>query len=102
MNIMISNISLDFKNEDLKNLFTPFGDVQSADIAIDGFTEQPRGFGYVEMQEEEQALAAIQALDQSEVNGCVIGVRAVAESEFRKGSYKVSTGSVNLMRQRRR
>lgn len=98
MNIYVGNFSTQLKDEDLKNLFVPHGEVTSAVVAIDGFTEQSRGFGYVEMPVEEEARAAIAALNQKEVNGATLTVEEAEPKETRKGSYKVGSGSINPYR----
>lgn len=98
MNILISNLDTQLKNDDLRTLFTPYGDVQNAEIAIDAFTDRPRGFGYVEMPQDEQAQAAITALHGSELAGQVITVTQAEARQERKGSYKVGNGAVNVYR----
>ena len=75
MNIYISRFDLQWKNIDLENLFTPYGDVSSAEISIDGFTDKSRGFGYVEMPDEEQAKKAIAALNKTVVAGHELSVQ---------------------------
>jgi RNA recognition motif-containing protein len=98
MNIVISNLDTQLQGDDLRNLFTPYGEVETAEIAIDAFTDQSRGFGYVEMPQEEQARAAIAALHQKELSGRVINVQQAEPKEVRKGSYKVGNGAVNIYR----
>lgn len=98
MNIYVSNLDTQLKNEDLKKLFTPHGDVQTAEIAIDAFTDQSRGFGYVEMPDEDQARKAIEALDNSDVSGQKITVQEAEPKTTPKGSYKVGNGAVTMYR----
>ena len=98
MNIHVSNLDTNLKDADLRSLFTPHGEVESAEIAIDSFTDKPRGFGYVEMPDDEQAKAAIAALDQKEVSGRQIIVKEAEPKHIRRGSYKVGDGSVNVYR----
>lgn len=98
MNIYISNFDVRLKNDDLKSLFTPYGEVQSAEIAIDGFTELSRGFGHVEMPDEEQAQTAIAALNQKSIDGRVVTVRQAEPKEDHRGSYKVGSGAVKAYR----
>ena len=98
MNIYVANFDPQLKNEDLKNLFAPHGVVQSAEVVIDAFTDKSRGFGYVEMPVEEEARAAITALNQTEVNGRLIKVQEAEPRELRRGSYKVGNGGVNPYR----
>jgi len=69
MNIYVGNLSWNLKDQDLANLFTPFGEVASAKIVMDKFTQRSKGFGFVEMKEDTQAQAAIAQLNGSEVDG---------------------------------
>jgi RNA recognition motif-containing protein len=98
MNISITNLDTRLTSEDLRNLFAAYGEVKTAEIAIDAFTDQPRGFGMVEMPQEEQARAALTALNQSEQSGRVISVKEAEPKTERKGSYKVGNGAVNVYR----
>jgi RNA recognition motif-containing protein len=69
MNIYVGNLSWNLKDQDLANLFTPYGEVASAKIVMDKFTQRSKGFGFVEMPNDEQAQAAIAQLNGSEVDG---------------------------------
>jgi RNA recognition motif-containing protein len=69
MNIYVGNLSWGLKDQDLANLFTPYGEVSSAKIVMDKFTQRSKGFGFVEMPNDEQAQAAIAQLNGSEVEG---------------------------------
>src|SRR5215216_5357772 len=69
MNIYVGNLSWGLKDQDLANMFTPFGEVASAKIVMDKFTQRSKGFGFVEMPNDEQAQAAIAQLNGSEVDG---------------------------------
>jgi RNA recognition motif-containing protein len=69
MNIYVGNLSWGLKDQDLANLFTPYGEVASAKIVMDKFTQRSKGFGFVEMPNDEQAQAAIAQLNGSEVEG---------------------------------
>ena len=69
MNIYVGNLSWNLKDQDLANLFTPYGEVASAKIVMDKFTQRSKGFGFVEMLNDEQAQAAIAQLNGSEVDG---------------------------------
>jgi RNA recognition motif-containing protein len=63
MNIYVGNLSWNLKDQDLTELFTPYGEVSSAKIVIDKFTQRSKGFGFVEMPNDEQAQAAIAQMD---------------------------------------
>lgn len=69
MNIYVGNLSWSLKDQDLANLFAPFGEVASAKIVTDKFTQRSKGFGFVEMSNDEEAQAAIAQLNNSEVEG---------------------------------
>ncbi|MBS1653969.1 MAG: RNA-binding protein [Bacteroidetes bacterium] len=69
MNIYVGNLSWSLKDQDLANLFAPFGEVASAKIVTDKFTQRSKGFGFVEMPNDEEAQAAIAQLNGSEVEG---------------------------------
>ncbi len=69
MNIYVGNLSWNLKDQDLSNLFASHGEVISAKIVNDKFTNRSKGFGFVEMANDDQAQAAIAALNGSEVDG---------------------------------
>lgn len=69
MNIYVGNLSWNLKDQDLSNLFATHGEVASAKIVTDKFTNRSKGFGFVEMPNDDQAQAAIAALNGSEVDG---------------------------------
>lgn len=69
MNIYVGNLSWNLKDQDLSNLFASHGEVASAKIVLDKFTNRSKGFGFVEMPNDDQAQAAITALNGTEVDG---------------------------------
>src|SRR5437762_1914136 len=69
MNIYVGNLSWGLKDQDLANLFAPFGQVTSAKIVTDKFTQRSKGFGFVEMATDAEAQAAIAQLNGSEIEG---------------------------------
>src|SRR5205085_12250550 len=69
MNIYVGNLSWGLKDQDLANMFAPFGEVTTAKIVMDKFTQRSKGFGFVEMPNDDQAQAAISQLNGSEVDG---------------------------------
>ena len=69
MNIYVGNLSWNLKDQDLSNLFAAHGEVTSAKIVTDKFTNRSKGFGFVEMANDDQAQAAIAALNGTEVDG---------------------------------
>ena len=83
MNIYVSNLGFNVKDEDLKEFFTPYGEVTSAKIISDKFTGQSRGLGFVEMSDDEAARKAIAELDQASVEGRSIKVMEARPKEDR-------------------
>ena len=78
MEIFVSNLDFRIGDEDLKSLFEEYGDVISAKIVIHKFSGRSKGFGFVEMEDEEDANTAIEELNQTDFNGSIILV-AVAK-----------------------
>jgi RNA recognition motif-containing protein len=66
MNIFVGNLSFKATENDLKSVFAGFGDVTSAIIVKEKAGVKSRGFGFVQLPDERQALAAIAALDGKE------------------------------------
>src|ERR1700712_1357393 len=92
MNIYVGNLSWGLKDQDLANLFTSFGEVASAKIVMDKFTQRSKGFGFVEMPNDEQAQAAIAQLNGSEIEGRNLVVNESRPKEGGEGGFKKSGG----------
>ena len=101
MNIYISNLDNDIKDQDLKELFQSFGEVTAARIETDVFTGVSRGFGYVEMTDEASATKAINELDQSTVRGLIVSVSPALSKPLHRGSYKVGSSSIKTYKFKR-
>ena len=69
MNIYVGNLSWGLADQDLTNLFAQYGEVASAKIVIDKFTQRSKGFGFVEMPNDEEAKTAIASLNETELDG---------------------------------
>ena len=72
--LYVGNLSYEVTDADLQGLFAPHGAVQSAQVIMDRDTGRSKGFGFVEMDSNEQAQAAITALNGQEVNGRALTV----------------------------
>ena len=94
MNIYVGNLSWGLKDQDLANLFAPFGEVASAKIVMDKFTQRSKGFGFVEMPNDEQAQAAIAQLNGSEIEGrnLVVNESRPKEEGGGGGGYRGGNG----------
>lgn len=69
MNIFVGNLNYEFRDNDLEQLFAPFGEINSVKVITDKFTGRSKGFGFVEMPKDDQASKAIESLDGKEVRG---------------------------------
>lgn len=69
MNIYVANLHYRLNDEDLHQIFSEFGEVSSAKIIKDHETGRSRGFGFVEMPNQEEAAKAMESLNGSEVEG---------------------------------
>jgi len=83
MNIYVSNLSFNIQDEDLRGFFTPYGEVTSAKVIMDKFTGKSKGFGFVEMSDDEAAKKAIAELDNGTVDGRNIKVTEARPREER-------------------
>jgi RNA recognition motif-containing protein len=88
MNIYVGNLSWGLKDQDLADLFAPFGEVASAKIVMDKFTQRSKGFGFVDMPKDEEAQAAIAQLNGSEVDGRNLVVNESRPKEGGEGGFK--------------
>ena len=90
MNIYVGNLSWTMTDDDLMNLFTQHGSVTSAKILKDKMNGRSKGFGFVEMEDDEAAKAAIAALNETEVQGRKLIVNESQprqEGDFKKRSF---------------
>jgi RNA recognition motif-containing protein len=87
MNIYVGNLSYGSTDESLRRLFEPYGEVDAVNIIMDRNTGRSRGFGFVEMPNDEEARAAIAELDNKELDGRQLRVNeARPKPERRSGS----------------
>jgi RNA recognition motif-containing protein len=85
MNIYVSNLSFNIQDEELRGLFTSYGEVSSAKIIQDKMTNRSRGFGFVEMSDDTASKKAIAELDGTTVDGRTIKVSEARQKEDRPG-----------------
>lgn len=83
MNIFVAKLSPQTKSEDLQELFSAHGEVTSAKVIIDRETGRSKLFGFVDMTNDDEATQAIEALDNSELNGARIAVKIARPREER-------------------
>jgi len=88
MNIYVANLSFDVQDEDMKELFTPYGEVSTAKIIVDKVTGRSRGFGFVEMDNETAGRKAI-----AELNGTMMQDRPLRVNEAKPKEEKSFGGN---------
>ncbi|MFH5832392.1 RNA recognition motif domain-containing protein [Halalkalibaculum sp. DA3122] len=89
--IYVGNLDYGVSSEDLQELFDEFGSVASAKVITDRDTRRSKGFGFVEMESDEEAQTAIQELDGAEYEGRMLKVnvaRPREERNQRKGAFR--------------
>ena len=84
-NLYVGNLSYDTSQERLQELFEAYGEVVSANVITDRDTGRSRGFGFVEMSNEDEANAAIDALNGQEVDGRTLTVNEARPRADRGG-----------------
>jgi len=90
MNIYVSNLSFSINDEDLAKLFNGYGEVTSAKVIMDKFTNRSKGFGFVEMPDDAAGEKAIKELNGSQVDNRSISVTVARPREERSGGNKRS------------
>jgi|SRR5688572_13758247 RNA recognition motif-containing protein len=85
MNIYVSNLGFSTQDEDLKKIFSEYGEVSSAKVIMDKMTNRSRGFAFVEMPNDTSAKQAISELDGTMVDGRAIKVSVARPREDKGG-----------------
>jgi RNA recognition motif-containing protein len=89
MNIFVAKLDFGTQSQDLKEAFEEYGNVTSANVIMDKFTGRSKGFGFVEMEDDGEAMTAIRALNDSELDGRTIVVK---KAEPRKENNRSNSG----------
>jgi RNA recognition motif-containing protein len=92
MNIFVGNLSFKTTEEELQREFEAFGEVDSVKIIMDQYTLKSRGFAFVEMQNRDQALAAIAGINGKELAGKTLTVNEAKPREARRGQSRERSG----------
>ncbi|MDJ0675752.1 MAG: RNA-binding protein [Calothrix sp. MO_167.B42] len=87
MSIYVGNLSYEVTEEDLKSVFDEYGSVKRVQVPTDRETGRMRGFAFVEMSNEDEELAAIEALDGAEWMGRDLKVNKAKPREDRRSSF---------------
>jgi RNA recognition motif-containing protein len=86
--LYVGNLSYDVTNASLETMFSPFGSVNSAEVIQDRDTGRSKGFGFVEMSNDNAALEAIRGLNESDQGGRALTVNEALPREERSGGYR--------------
>jgi len=93
MNIYVGSLSYSVTEEDLRQAFEPFGEIESVRIIKDMYTGRSKGFGFVEMPAKSEAQSAIESLNGKELKGRTVRVNeARPRSEGRRGGRATGGG----------
>jgi RNA recognition motif-containing protein len=86
MNIFVTKLNYNTQEDTLRNAFEPFGAISSVKIIMDKMSGRSKGFGFVEMENDEEAHAAINALNETEIDGRMIVVKKANPKESNNDS----------------
>lgn len=87
MNIYVGNMSYDTNEDELRRAFEEFGAVESVKIIFDRNTDRSKGFGFLEMEDSDAAKAAIEKLNETELDGRTIKVNEARPRPSRDSGY---------------
>jgi RNA recognition motif-containing protein len=90
--IYVGNIAFNATEQDLRDLFSEYGEIESLKIMKDNFTERSKGFGFIEMVNEEDAKKAIATLNGKDFKGKSLTVAEARPQQKRQGFNKRSSG----------
>ena len=85
MNIHVGNLSFDATQSDIERAFGEYGDVKSVNIITDRDTGRSRGFGFVEMQDQQAGQQAIEGVNLKQIAGRAVTVNEARPREKRSG-----------------
>jgi RNA recognition motif-containing protein len=91
--IYVGNLSFNSSERDVQGMFEPYGAVDSVKIIVDQFTNRSRGFGFVEMQNREEGLKAIQELDSKELGGRSLKINEARPKNDSRDGGRRNSGS---------
>ena len=83
MNIYVGNLSYGVSDDQLREVFEAYGTVSSAKVISDKFSGRSKGFGFVEMDDDNEAKTAIEDLDGAEIDGRAVKVNEARPREER-------------------
>ena len=91
-NVFVGNMSFQTTESELRSIFEPFGELTRVNVVTDRDTGQARGFGFVEMPNDDEATKAIAGLNGKEVGGRALNVNEARPKTERSGGQRFSGG----------
>ena len=88
MNIYVANLSFKVQDDELRELFEAYGEVSSAKVIKDRESGQSRGFGFVEMPDDDDAATAMESLDGTDFGGRSLRVSEARPRPQQSGGYR--------------
>lgn len=85
--LYVGNLNYDVTNDTLESMFAPFGSVNSAEVITDRDTGRSKGFGFVEMGDDNAAQEAIRGLNETQQGGRALTVNEARPREARSGGF---------------
>ena len=92
MNIYVGNLSYGVSDDNLREVFEAYGTVSSAKVITDKYSGRSKGFGFVEMDNDAEANAAIEQLDGAEIDGRAVKVNEARPKEDNRGGGRGNRG----------
>ena len=90
--LYVGNLPYSTTSQELNDMFAPHGSVKSSDVIMDRETGRSKGFGFVEMGADEEAKAAIAAMNGLQMNGRALTVNEAKPREPRSGGFRSGGG----------
>jgi cold-inducible RNA-binding protein len=100
--LFVGGLAYAVTDDQLRDIFASVGTVQSAQVIVDRYSNQSKGFGFVEMSTDEEAQKAIQEINGKEIEGRAIAVSEARPRENREPRSFSGGGSSNIRRDDRR
>ncbi len=85
MKLYVGNLPFSATREDIEEIFEPFGPIEDVHVVTDRETQRPRGFAFVTLAEKSQGIKAVEALNESEMDGRKLVVNEARPREERSG-----------------
>lgn len=86
--IFVGNLTENIDENELQQIFETFGEIKNIEIPVDPLTKVKKGFGFIEFDEYDDCLHAIENMEDSELNGRILRVSFARENKFKEGHHR--------------